>query len=113
MHELGIMFSVARTVIDFAEKNNVEKIDTLVLQVGQLSPMIPRFIEACYPAATDGTILQDTKLKIEILPANAICKSCDKVFNAVENKGKCPACGGEEIEILSGKELLIKEIIAC
>jgi len=113
LHELGVLIEVIKTVENVAEKNGVTKIDTLVLQIGELSSMIPRYIEACYPAAVDGTILQETKLKIEILPGNAICKKCNKVFNLIENHSKCPYCESEDWEILSGKEFMIKEIVAC
>jgi hydrogenase nickel incorporation protein HypA/HybF len=89
------------------------KIDTLVLQIGELSSMIPGYIEACYPAAVEGTLLKETKLKIEILPGNAICKECNKVFNVIENNSKCPNCGSKGWELLSGKEFMIKEIVAC
>lgn len=113
MHELGVVIEVVRTVEEFAKKNGVTKIDTLVLQIGELSSIIPQYVEACYPAAVDGTLLQETKLKIEILPGNAICKKCNKVFNLIENNKKCPNCGSEDWELLCGKEFMIKEIIAC
>lgn len=113
MHELGVIIKVVKTVENFAKVNGITNIDTLVLQIGELSSMIPKYIEACYPAAVDGTILQDTKLKIEILPGNGMCQDCNKVFNLIENRHCCPYCGGEDIEVLSGKEFMIKEIIAC
>ncbi|EMS70586.1 hydrogenase maturation nickel metallochaperone HypA [Ruminiclostridium cellobioparum] len=113
MHELGVILEVIKTVENFAKSNGLTKIDTLVIQVGELSSMIPKYIEACYPAAVDGTLLQDTKLKIEILPGNAICTKCSKVFRLVENSSKCPKCGSTDWEILCGKEFVIKEIIAC
>jgi len=113
MHELGVLFEVINKVEDVAKKNGLTKIDTLVLQIGELSSMIPRYIEACYPAAVDGTLLQETKLKIEILPGNGICKKCNKVFNLLGNHQQCPDCGKEDWELLSGKEFMIKEIIAC
>ncbi|MDR3594066.1 hydrogenase maturation nickel metallochaperone HypA [Clostridium sp.] len=112
MHELGVVIEVVKTVENFAKKNELIKIDTLVLQIGELSSMMPRYIEACYPVAVDGTVLQDTKLEIEVLPANAICKKCNKVFNLIENKGKCPNCESNDLEILCGKEFMIKEIVA-
>lgn len=80
MHELGIMFNIVRSVEGFASKNQVSKIDTLVLTVGEESPVVPHYLEACYPAAVDGTMMEETKLKIEIVP---------------------------------GKEFMIKEIVAC
>lgn len=107
------MFHVVSSVESFARKNGVEKIDTLVLQIGELSPVVPQYIEACYPAAVEGTLLQETKLKIEMIPGNAYCKACQKVFNLLANHKKCPHCGEGEWDILSGKEFLIKEIIAC
>ena len=112
MHELGVLIEVIKTVENVAQKNNLTKIDTLVLQIGELSSTIPKYIEACYPAAVEDTLLQDTKLKIEIMPGNAICRKCSKVFNLIENENKCPSCGSGNYEILCGKEFLIKEIIA-
>lgn len=113
MHELGIMFEIVKTVERFAQQNNVNKIDTLILQIGELSPVVPRFIQECYPAAIDGTMLQETKLEIEILPGNGMCKKCNKVFNLLENNRKCPVCHSYDWELLCGREFLIKEIIAC
>jgi hydrogenase nickel incorporation protein HypA/HybF len=113
LHELGVVFEVIKTVENFAKKNGVTKIDKLVLQIGELSSMIPKYIEACYPAAVDGTSMQETKLEIEILPGNALCKKCNKVFNLIENKSKCPNCESKDWELLSGKEFMIKEIVAC
>lgn len=113
MHELGVVIEVIKTVEDFAVKNGLTKIDTLVLQIGELSSMIPKYVEACYPAAADGTLLQETKLKIEILPGNVRCKSCHKIFNLLQHQKKCPHCDNKEWELLSGKEFLIKEVIAC
>ncbi len=113
MHELGVVIEVVKNVENFAKQNGVTKIDTLVLQIGELSSMIPKYIKDCYPAAVDGTLLQETKLEIEILPGNAICQKCNKVFNLIENNKECPDCGRENWELLSGKEFNIKEIIAC
>lgn len=113
MHELGVMIEVVKTVEDFARQNSVTKIDTLVLQIGELSSIVPHYVEACYPAAVDGTLLEETKLRIEILPGNARCRACGHVFNLIQNSKACPKCAGKDWELLSGREFLIKEIVAC
>lgn len=113
MHEIGVMFEVVKTVENFAKQNGVTNIQTLVLQIGELSTVVPRYIKACYPAAVDGTLLQDTELEIEILPGNAICHDCNKVFNIMENRSICPYCKSRDWEMLSGREFNIKEIVAC
>lgn len=113
MHELGVVIEVVKTVENVVAQNNLSEVDTIVLQIGELSSMIPRYIESCFPAAVDGTILENTKLEIEVIPANALCQDCNKVFNVIENKNQCPHCGSIHAKLLSGKEFNIKEIIAC
>ncbi|WP_053984117.1 hydrogenase maturation nickel metallochaperone HypA/HybF [Niameybacter massiliensis] len=113
MHEIGIMIEIVKTVEKFAHQNHLKQIDTLVLQIGELSSTIPRYIEACYPMAVEGTLLQDTTLKIEVIPGNGLCRTCHKVFNLLEHARICPECGSQQWELLSGKEFMIKEIIAC
>lgn len=113
MHELQIIMEVIHSVENFAKSNSITKIDKLVLQVGELSSIVPRYIEACYPAAVEGSLMEQAKLEIEILPGNAICKNCNKVFNLIENHNQCPKCNSKDWEILCGKEFVIKEIVAC
>lgn len=103
---------VVKTVENFAKQNGVSEIQTLVLQIGELSTVVPRYIEACYPAAIEGTMLADTQLEIEILPGNALCDDCNKVFNVIENKSMCPYCKSRDFELISGREFNIKEIVA-
>lgn len=113
MHELGIVAEVVRVVESIAKKQNVSKIDALVLQIGELSSVVPYYVEQCYPAAAYGTMLEHTRLQIEVLPANGRCKACAQVYNVVQNRRVCPACHGGEVELLGGREFLIKEIVAC
>ena len=113
MHELGIIFEVVKTVRKFAEENGITKIDTLVLQIGEISPIVPKYIEEAYPAAVDRTPFEDMKLKIEIVPSNGRCNNCSTNFNLLEHEGNCPSCGKKDFEVLSGREFMIKEIIAC
>ncbi len=111
MHEIGVLFEIIKTVENFAKQNDVKKVETLVLQIGELSSMIPRYMKNLYPATIEGTILQGSELEIEVLPANALCKECNKVFNLVSNNGICPKCETKDWELLGGKEFYIKEIV--
>jgi hydrogenase nickel incorporation protein HypA/HybF len=113
MHELGIVAEVVRMIEKIAGEQKITKVDTLVLQIGELSPVIPYYVEQCFPAAAYGTLLEDTRLEIEILPGNGRCHECGKVFNVINNRGTCPACGCKSWELLAGREFMIKEIVAC
>ena len=88
MHELGVVMEVIKTLDRIVLENNLKQVDTIVLQIGEISSMMPKYIEDCYDVAVDGT-------------------------QFVENEGKCEFCKSNDWELLSGKEFLIKEIIAC
>ncbi|MDF2586904.1 MAG: hydrogenase nickel incorporation protein HypA [Anaerocolumna sp.] len=110
MHEIGVLIEVVKSVERFAKENDVEKVESLVLQIGELSSMIPKYMKTLYPGAVEGTILEGSELKIELLPANGLCKDCNKVYHIVSSKGICPSCSSKNMELLSGKEFYIKEI---
>ncbi|WP_320128247.1 hydrogenase maturation nickel metallochaperone HypA [uncultured Sphaerochaeta sp.] len=113
MHELSVVMEVVKIVEKAMQENNLQQVKTIVLQIGEVSSMIPRYLHECFPAAVDGTALENSKLEIEILPANALCKNCKKVYPLVPNKGVCPQCGSNHKELLGGREFFIKEIVAC
>lgn len=112
MHELGIVYEVIKVVDKFSKENNLKKVDKIVLEIGQLSQAIPRYIEACYPAAVSNTPYEDTKLEIIVLLANARCKTCNEVYNIIKHRKICPECNGEEYDLISGQEFNIKEVVA-
>jgi len=111
MHELGVVIDVVKQVESFAAENGIKEIDTLVLQVGELCSMVPRYIEEVYPMAVEQSLLNDTKLKIEIAPGIVRCRNCDFNFNVIQNQHKCPRCRAEEWQVISGTEFIIKDII--
>ncbi|NLL72651.1 MAG: hydrogenase maturation nickel metallochaperone HypA [Clostridiales bacterium] len=113
MHELGIMYHIVDKVLKVVESNQLTEVEAIVLQVGELSSVVPRYLHACFPAAVDGTILESTKLEIDILTANGICQDCGKVYPIIEHRKICPECKGEEFEMISGEEFFLKEIRAC
>ena len=57
-------------------------------------------------------MLEDTRLRIEIIPADAMCRKCGTLFNPLSTEKKCPDCGSDEWELMKGKEFLIKEVLA-
>lgn len=110
MHEVGVVRQVIRTVEDFAKENNITKIEEIVLDIGELSLIIPKYVEDIYEITVEGSILEGTKLIINTIPGLAICQDCDEVFNVIEHEGYCPKCGSFEKDVLSGTDFTIKEI---
>ena len=110
MHEIGIVRSMCKTVVDYARENNVRHISEIVCEVGELSLVLPQYVEELFPPVAEGTPLEGVKLILETVPGMAECDDCDEIFNVIEHEGYCPNCGSFEKTILSGKDFLIREI---
>ena len=110
MHEIGVVRSMVKTVTAFAEANQITDIAEIVVDVGELSLVIPKYVEDIYPHVVEDTFLKNTNLILNIVPGMAECDECNEVFNVVEHKGYCPHCGSFEKTILTGRDFLIREI---
>ncbi len=112
MHELGIVCAVIDTIDKLCVEQDVPYVDTVVLEVGELSGMVPAYIEDCYPAVTyNKERFKDSKLRIDVVEGEAKCQKCGEVFNVVANEGYCPKCDSFDKDVLSGLDFMIKEII--
>ena len=98
MHEIGIVRQLVRTVSAFAEEHGLSEIHEVIVDCGELSLVIPEYVEELYPVAAKGSLLAE-------------CDDCDEIFNVIEHKGYCPNCGSFEKTVLSGKEFTIREIV--
>lgn len=110
MHEINIVRQVVRTVEDFARENQITDVREVVLDIGELSLVIPEYVEDLYPPVVKGTILENANLIINVIPGLAECEDCGEIFNVIEHDGYCPNCGSFNKEVLSGKDFYIREI---
>jgi len=108
MHELGLMQNIVDTVQDYARKNNVRKVVKVMLEVGQVSGVVPESLEFCFEVCTRQTVLEDAVLEIERIAAVGKCKTCGEGFDLLTHSFSCPKCGGTDWEMISGRELIIK-----
>lgn len=111
MHEIGIVKSMCKTVVDYAHENNVQCIKEIVCEVGELSLVIPEYVEQLFPIVKkDYPELDDAKIILEPIPGLAECDDCDEIFNVIQYEGYCPNCGSFNKTVLTGEEFTIKEI---
>lgn len=110
MHEMGVVLNIVRDTEQVAKENEAEGVASVVLQIGELTGVIPNYVQTCWIAAIENTLLSSAALIIEEIPGNGRCKNCGKVYNLLERNLKCPDCGDESFDILSGRDVIIKEI---
>lgn len=111
MHELGVTFYVVRDVKKVAQENNIDKIDFVTLEIGEVSTVIPDQLEDCWNwARKKEKETENTELKIEILKAVSFCEDCKKEYETVAHGKICPCCQSKNTYLLRGNEFTIKEI---
>lgn len=114
MHEMGVMLNVVRTATQQAARYGVTKIGSLTLTIGELSGVVPRYMESFWQVATEKTILEGAELIIEEVEGIAICGGCNEEYKVLDNlrpeKPICPHCGSPKWTVKTGREVMIKEI---
>lgn len=114
MHELGLVTQVVRTIEEIAQKEKLTKVAVVTLEIGEVSGIIPDYLEDCFRYfIKKSELLQEAALKIEMIPALTYCENCHKTYDTLTYAKKCPCCGGEDTFLAMGNEFNIKEIEAC
>lgn len=112
MHELGVVFHIARQVEGVAEENNVSHVSQVKMQIGEVSTVIPEQLEDCWKwNCKKSKVLKDCKLTWERIHAVTFCEGCKQEYDTVEHGKICPHCGSEDTYLVTGNEVLLKEIV--
>ena len=61
MHEIGVVRSMMRTVEDFARDNGIDEIVSIVLEIGDLSMIIPKYVEDIYSVVSKDCLLYTSR----------------------------------------------------
>lgn len=106
MHELGITQNIIAIVRENAQGKKVQRV---LLEIGQLSAIMPEAIKFCFDICARDTIVEGAVLEILEIPGMAKCRQCGKTFYVDKPFGICE-CGSVQLDIITGEELKIKEI---
>ena len=111
MHELGIVFYIIRDVKEAAQANGVCHVNAVVMNIGEVSTIVPEYLTDCWRWAADKEeMLKGCELKINIIPAVTTCGDCGREYETVKYGKTCPHCNSSNTWLLRGNEVEIKEI---
>lgn len=111
MHELKIIQDIFPIIENVAKENHLKSINKVFLQVGGLRQVVPEFLQFAFVTVAKDTIVAiGAELIIEAIPITARCKHCQKQFTVGENIYVCPHCDSSDLEILTGKEIILESI---
>ena len=111
MHELGIVFYIIRDVKQVAEENHVQHVSAVVMDIGEVSTVVPHLLSDCWRWAADKEpLLKGCELKVNTIPALTHCDGCGREYATVSYGKTCPHCQSENTWLLRGNEVEIKQI---
>jgi len=107
MHELGMCSSIIEAVERRAGDRAVARVR---IRVGRLHHVHPEAFDQSFSVAAMGTVAEDAAAELVLLPVRARCGSCGATWDGEEMPLACPECGGVEVELLGGDELVLETI---
>ncbi len=113
MHELGIVFHVAKQVEEVAKENDATHINEVILSIGEVSTVIPSYLMDCWEwNSKKYPLLEGSKLTCETIKAVTFCEDCQKEYETVAHGKTCPYCGSGNTYLVTGNEVILKEVVA-
>jgi hydrogenase nickel incorporation protein HypA/HybF len=104
MHELSLAEAVVRIAVAHADGRQVAKVE---LKVGHLRQVVPSALEFAFELVAQGTPVEGAELVWEEVPAAGLCRRCGAESELPGFPLRCGACGGLDLELLRGEELLV------
>jgi hydrogenase nickel incorporation protein HypA/HybF len=106
MHELALTGSIVASI---RERLGDARVVRVRLAVGRLTAVMPDAMRFAFEACTEGTALAGARLEIEEVPARGRCHGCGRE-SALDGVVALCSCGSADVEVLAGRELLIREV---
>jgi hydrogenase nickel incorporation protein HypA/HybF len=104
MHELSIAGAIVRIACSHAGGRRIARVEVLV---GHLRQVVPDALEFAFGLVAEGTEAQGAELAIEEVPADGRCRDCGAATVLANFPLRCGRCGGLDLELLHGEELLV------
>ena len=112
MHELGIVFHIIKQVDEVAEQNQVKEVKKVTLEIGEVSGVVPKYLNDCWKWAVENRskFMKNCLLEIITLKAKSYCEDCGEMFDTVANGKICPHCQKQNTYLVTGNGVSIKDI---
>jgi hydrogenase nickel incorporation protein HypA/HybF len=107
VHELSIAESIVGVASRHAGGRRVYRVD---VEVGHLRQVVPSALEFAFELVAQGTPLEGAELHIESVPAAGVCTACGSESRIEGFPLTCSRCGGLDLEIVRGEELLVSSL---
>ncbi|MFE0701113.1 hydrogenase maturation nickel metallochaperone HypA [Streptomyces sp. NPDC058872] len=111
MHEMSLAVAVVDQVETAARSRGAAGVSSIELDVGELAGVVADALSFCFELACAGTVVEGAELITRTVPGIARCQPCAEVWAVgMPPLLLCPGCGAAADELVSGRELQIREV---
>ena len=111
MHELGIVFHMIDLLEEVGRDNGLTSISRVTLNLGEVTGVIPSYLDDCWRWAADRTqLLAGAELDVVPVPAVTVCNACGRTYPTLEYGKTCPHCSSPDTELLHGLEIEVESV---
>jgi hydrogenase nickel incorporation protein HypA/HybF len=107
MHELGLCASIVDAIEQRAGDRRVARVR---IRVGRLHHVHPEAFEQSFAVAAMGSVAEGAEAELVLLPVSVRCGSCEAVTQADELPVACGDCGGVDLAVVGGDELILESL---
>ncbi|MEW5953877.1 MAG: hydrogenase maturation nickel metallochaperone HypA [Bacillota bacterium] len=107
MHEISLVQSLLKTVIESAAANSISSVHRIRLVVGEMHGALPDALQFAFEVLSGGTVCAGAMLEVEKRPLVLRCSPCGQEFGPEGISRRCPACGGSSVVLVSGDEMCV------
>ena len=110
MHEFSVTKSLLDLCVQEAKKNGLKKVKKITVKLGKFTGFSAEAISYYFTHLEAGTACAGARLVFEEIPIRIKCPKCGHEGEIEEPVFICPKCGGERINLVSGREFYIESI---
>ena len=120
VHEFSMSSEIFRRVLEEARRKKADKVIEIKIVIGELTFLNHDQIRFWIKELSKGTIAENAKVIIVSRKSRIKCRKCgfegelkmrdDPMYHIMTPTFKCPKCGSHEIDIIAGREVMVKGI---
>jgi hydrogenase nickel incorporation protein HypA/HybF len=107
MHELSIADALVEIVSRHAQGRRVERVE---IKIGHLRQVVPSSLEFAFELLAAGTCIEGAELLVHDIAPVGRCRACGVQSTTSDFPLRCSSCGGLDLELLAGEELLVEAL---
>jgi hydrogenase nickel incorporation protein HypA/HybF len=110
VHELSIVASLFDILEEKVRTLKGARIMDVKIRIGRLSGVVPELLESAFEAYKKGTLAEDARLEITVVPFAFRCRRCGGESFPDKPPYVCASCGAGDIELLGGMDIILEKI---